>query len=119
MIIVLFGFLIVWCFIFFIIGIIQYIKNPKPPNGLTYYEYKQYYIRKEWQHDNESDNIHESERVMLLDETIVKYNRLLDALNDQYKNTWNESEKNKILAKQIATMEKLNRALEKREKLDN
>lgn len=121
MIIVIFGFLIVWCFICFIIGIVKYFKLPKPPDNLTFREYRNYYNNLGSLHDDENDelnDIHKQERILLLDETIIKYNRLLDSLNDQYKNTWSESEKDKILTKQIATMEKLNRALEKREKLE-
>ena len=71
---------------------------------------------------NEDEDEHEdaakAERIFILDETIVKYNRLLDNLSEQYKSTYNETEKAKILSKQISTMEKLNRALEKREKLE-
>lgn len=112
---------LVYCFICLIIGIVQYIKSPKPPDGLTMKEYQQYYYNKEWQLDNnedEIDDIHQNERIMLLDETIVKYNKLLDNLHEQYKSTYSETEKAKLLAKQVSTMERLNRALEKREKLE-
>lgn len=86
------------------------------------YKFAKYYgVKIETDETSEEDELKEiqrQERTDLLDETIVKYNRLLDTLNEQYKNTWNESEKAKILTKQISTMEKLNRALEKREKLE-
>lgn len=124
MIIVIIMLIGVFCLICLVGGIVQYIKNPKPPDGLSYAEYKQYYQNKEWQltntndYESKLDDIHENERIMLLDETIVKYNKLLDNLNEQYKNTYNESEKAKILAKQVSTLERLNRTLEKREKLD-
>jgi hypothetical protein len=55
---------------------------------------------------------------MLLDETIIKYNKLLDNLTDQYNNTYDEKERSRILSKQIITLEKLNKALEKRERLE-
>lgn len=29
-------------------GVVQYIKNPKPPKYLTYNEYRNYYKHKEW-----------------------------------------------------------------------
>ena len=102
-------------------GIVEYIKSPKPPNGLTIEQYKQWYNNKEWLNDDEIDidDVNKQERILILDETIVKYNKLLDNLHEQYNDTWNDKEKSKILTKQIATMEKLNRALEKREKLDD
>lgn len=113
---------LIYCLFCFILGIAQYIKNPKPPHGMTLYEYKQYYKNREWQQltddESEIDDIHENERIMLLDETIVKYNKLLDNLNEQYKSTSDDKKRSTILAKQIVTLEKLNRALEKREKLD-
>lgn len=108
----------------FIIGLIQYIKNPKPPDGLTLAEYRHYYKNKEWLFDDDTEledelhDINREERRLILDETILKYNRLLDNLTEQYKSTYSESEKSKILVKQVSVMERLNRALEKREKLD-
>jgi hypothetical protein len=109
-----------YCAICLIGGIAQYIKTPRPPNGLTWSEYNEYYKNKAWLSCDEDDleDIHANERIMLLDETIIKYEKLLDNLKAQYNGTYNETEKAKILAKQITTMEKLNRALEKREKLE-
>lgn len=109
-----------------IAGIVQYIINPKPPKGLKYTDYQQYYKNKEWrrepepiQEETENDDINKLERIAILDETIVKYNRLLDSLQDLYNNTSDEQKRSIILSKQIVAMEKLNKALEKREKLDN
>ena len=108
-----------YCVICLIGGITQYIKSPKPPNGLTWREYNDYYKSHAWELTEESEEDEtRQERITLLDETIIKYQRLLDNLNAQYKATYSESDKSKILAKQITTMEKLNRALEKREKLE-
>lgn len=123
MLIVIFGIIIVYCLICLIAGIVQYIKNPKPPDKLTLKEYHNYYKFKEWDIEEAEDieaaeDIQKEERIIILDETIVKYNKLLDTLSEQHKNTWNDSDKSKILAKQIATMERLTRALEKRAKLD-
>lgn len=113
---------VAWLSVCVVVAVVQYIKEPKPPNGLTAKEYYQYYYNKEWLiPDDEEDNlseIHKNERAALLDETIIKYNKLLDSLIEQHNNTYNETEKTKLLTKQIATMEKLNRALEKREKLE-
>lgn len=120
-IIVMSLFLAAWCFACVIVGIVQYIKQPKPPSGLTLNEYRQYYYNREWLFDDdesEIDDIHENERIMLLDETIIKYNKLLDNLTEQYNSTQDEKKRGVILSKQIITLEKLNKALEKREKLE-
>ena len=105
-----------YCVICLTLGIRQYIKSPKPPNGLTWKEYHDYYNNQEWLLEDDNDEPL-SERITLLDETIIKYQKLLDNLTAQYNGTWNDSERGKILAKQISTMEKLTRALEKRERL--
>ena len=119
---ILFGLLVLVLVPTIIGGIIQYRTEPKPPHGYTLQECQQWYYNKEWLHaDDEEDESQDEttqERITLLDETIVKYQRLLDTLTAQYKNTSSETEKAKILSKQISTMEKLNRALEKRERLD-
>lgn len=121
--------LLIYIVICVIGGIVTYIKNPKPPNGLTYKEYNQYYNNKEWllydnEEDNEEDNEDEdaenaalNERRALLDETIIKYNKLLDNLDEQLQYTTDNKKRSVILSKQITTLEKLNRALEKLEKL--
>lgn len=100
-------------------GIVQYVTVPKPPKGLSYREYRHYYSTYSADEEEEEEDVHKQERIDLLDETIIKYNRLLDSLADQYKDTYNDKTRSAILAKQIATMEKLNRALEKREKLES
>lgn len=103
-----------------LIGIAQYKKYPKPPNGYTYEQLRDYYYYKEWEHPEEesTEDATTAERIAYLDETIIKYNKLLESLNEQLKSTYNEKEKSRILAKQIVTLEKLNKALERREKLD-
>ena len=70
---------------------------------------------------NETDDLNDlnkQERRGILDETIVKYNKLVDNLAAQYKAETDEKKKAVILSKQIATLEKLNKALEKIEKLE-
>jgi len=103
-----------------LIGIAQYRKYPKPPNGLTYEQYKQYYFNKEWELDEyePEEDATKDERILYLDEAIIKYNKLLESLAEQYKSTYNEKERSRILAKEIVTLEKLNKALERREKLE-
>lgn len=107
-----------YCVVCVVLGLVQYFKSPKPPNGLTWKEYHNYYSGKEWLFTEEEEDASQTERVQLLDETIVKYQRLLDTLTAQYKDAYTDTDKSKILSKQISTMEKLNRALEKREKLE-
>ena len=97
-------FIIVPVIVLFLAGFIKGLAN-SPPD--------------ETNEQDELHEIHKQERIEILDETIIKYNKLLDNLNEQYKTTWNENERSKILIKQISTMEKLNKALEKREKLDD
>lgn len=66
----------------------------------------------------EQKEINKLERIEILDNALIKYNRLLETLEREYKNESNDKKKAVILSKQIATLEKLNRTLEKREKLD-
>ena len=66
----------------------------------------------------ELNQINKQERLNILDETIVKYNRLVDSLTAQYNTETDEKKRSLILSKQIAALEKLNRALEKREKIE-
>lgn len=102
-----------------LLGIAQYKKHPKPPSGLNYEQLKQWYFNKEWEQDEEStEDAILNERIAYLDEAIIKYNKLLESLSEQLKSTYDEKERSKLLAKQITTLEKLTRALEKREKLD-
>ena len=102
-------------------GIVQYVTVPKPPKGLSYKQIHTYYSCKAWEVDeaDEFEEIHRQERIDLADETILKYNRLLDSLTEQLKYEHDEKKRSAILAKQIVTLEKLQRALEKREKLDS
>lgn len=70
---------------------------------------------------NELDELHDinkAERIELLDQTLIKYNHLLDNLKLQYSQETDEKKRAAILVKQISTLEKLNKALEKREKLE-
>ena len=67
---------------------------------------------------DELNEINKLERLNILDETIVKYNRLVDSLTAQYNEETDEKKRSAILSKQIITLEKLNKALEKREKLE-
>lgn len=102
-------------------GIVQYVTVPKPPKELTYRQIHDYYSNKAWEVDevDEMESVHRQERIDLADETILKYNRLMDSLVEQYQNERDEKKRSAILAKQIVTLEKLQRALEKREKLDS
>lgn len=111
---------LICCAIPCVVGIAEYIKNPKPPNGLSYKELQQYYYNREWEQIEEesSEDAITDEKRLYLEEAIVKYNKLLDSLNEQLKGTYNEHERSKIISKQITTLEKLTRALEKREKLE-
>lgn len=102
-----------------LIGIAQYKKHPKPPNGYSYEQAKQWYFNREWEQDEEStEDAIKDERIAYLDEAIIKYNKLLESLGEQLKTTYDEKERSKLIARQITTLEKLARALEKREKLD-
>ena len=97
-IIVIFSLVIV---IPFIIGFVDGIKHYKT-NTLE---------------NDEIEDIHLRERIELLDNTLVQYVKLLDNLAVQYKNETDERKKAAILSKQITTLEKYTKALEKREKL--
>lgn len=101
-----------------IAGIVQYKKHPKPPDGLTYEQLRQYYYNREWEREESTEDAIQDEKRLYLDEAIIKYNKLLESLAEQLKHTYDEKERSKILAKQIATLEKLARLLEKREKLE-
>ena len=54
----------------------------------------------------------------ILDNALIKYNRLLSVLESQYKTETDNKKRAAILSKQITTLEKLNRVIEKREKLE-
>ena len=72
----------------------------------------------ELQEIEEQKEISRLEKIEILDNALIKYNRLLSSLKQQYKLETNEKKKAAILSKQISTLEKLNRTIEKREKLD-
>lgn len=74
-------------------------------------------------HNNDSvtddlKEINRQERLQLLDQTLIQYNKLIDSLVYQYNNETNEKKKAAILKQQIAALEKYNKALERMEKLD-
>lgn len=122
---IIFWIVFIYCLVCMIWGIVHYRNVPKPPRRLSYREYFDYYstykppmVYDEEVEEDETD-VNKQERIDLLDETIVKYNRLLDSLTDQYRDTYDDKKRSAILAKQIVVMEKLNRALEKREKLES
>lgn len=68
--------------------------------------------------ENTAREASKEERRQIQEEAILQYNRLLDSLAEQYRNEINEKKRSVITAKRIATLEKLNRALERLEKLD-
>lgn len=89
----------------FVHGLIVGFKNTLKPED-------------ESEQTEQTEDINKRERIEILDNTLVQYNKLLDSLAYQLRNETNEKERSKILSKQITTLEKYNRALEKREKLD-
>ena len=106
--------------ILFVIFIILCI--PAVIDGFTgNYKFAKYYgvkIEPEQDDTSEQEEIHKSERIEILDNTLVQYNKLLDSLTVQLREETDEKKRAAILSKQIATLEKYNRALEKREKLE-
>lgn len=121
MFIILLVIVLIYFFYCVVCGIVQYATVPKPPKYKSYREYYSYYQNREWEVEEEDElqTIHRQERIDLADETILRYNRLLDSLVELYKNETDEKKRAAILAKQTITLEKLQRALEKREKLDS
>ena len=83
--------------------------------GVTYSEIEE---DEEESEINELEEINRQERITLLDQTLVQYNKLIDNLADQYLNETDEKKKAVILSKQIAALEKYNKALERMEKLE-
>ena len=83
--------------------------------GVTYTEQEE---QEETTEQEEYTDINKQERINILDQTLIKYNKLIDILAEQYINETDEKRKAAILSKQITTLEKLNKALEKREKLE-
>lgn len=66
----------------------------------------------------EQKEINKQERIEILDNALVKYNRLLETLETQLQAETDKKKRAAILSKQISTLEKLNRTIEKREKLE-
>lgn len=62
--------------------------------------------------------INKEERITIQEETIIQYNKLIDTLSAQYNNETNDKRKAALLKQRIIALEKLNKALEKREKLE-
>lgn len=58
------------------------------------------------------------EKRINLENAITKYNRLLSILDLEYQNKTDNKKRIAILTKQTATLEKLNRTIEKLEKLE-
>ena len=70
---------------------------------------------------SEQDNLSEinkRERIDIIDNTLVQYHKLLDSIATQLRDETNEKKRAALLRQQITTLEKLNRLLEKREKLE-
>lgn len=84
--------------------------------GVEYIEIQE---NEETTEKEELHEINKNERLLLLDQTLVQYNKLIDNLAYQYENETNEKKKAVILKQQIAALEKYNKALERMEKLDN
>ena len=64
------------------------------------------------------NDINKQERIDIIDNTLVQYHKLLDSLATQLRDETNEKKRAALLRQQIITLEKLNRLLEKREKLE-
>ncbi len=79
---------------------------------------KYYGVKIEPDETNDLHETHKQERIEILDNTLVQYNKLLDSLAEQLRNETNEKKRAALLSKQIITLEKYNKALEKREKLE-
>ena len=86
--------------------------------GVTYTDCTEQETEPE-EESEQSEDINKLERIQILDDTLVQYVQLLNSLATQLKNETNEKERSRLLAKQITTLEKYNKALEKREKLDS
>lgn len=117
--------MVVWFIIiaaFTILVLIPFIAGLFGKREILQYYGKSYYnamIEKETESAADSmGEINRLERINLLDQTLVQYNKLIDNLADQYLNETDEKKKAVILSKQIATLEKYNKALEKMEKLE-
>ena len=72
----------------------------------------------EMEEETEQLEINRREKIEILDNALIKYNRLLETLETQLQAETDHKKRAAILSKQISTLEKLNRTIEKREKLD-
>lgn len=106
----MFWFLIVIFSIFFLLPFLAGLFGIKPPNTAAPDEKSE---------KEEIAAIHKQERINILDNTLVQYIKLLDSLAVKIKTETDEKKRAALLSKQITTLEKYNKALEKREKLDN
>lgn len=97
--------------ILFTIAIFR-IEKKKEQNEIEYIETA---IQSE---EDEINEINRREKIEILDNALVKYNRLLETLETQLQAETDPKKRATILSKQISTLEKLNRTLEKREKLE-
>ena len=96
--------------VFFLIPFLAGLFGIKPPNTAA---------QDETSEKEELTAIHKQERIDILDNTLVLYIKLMDSLAAQIKTETDEKKRSALIAKQITTNEKYNKALEKREKLDN
>ena len=101
--------LIIVCAITYIIAffkaIIDYINANKAPPILEYTE-------------DENADIITAERLENYDKQIDGYTQLIKLLDLEYQKETDGKKKAAILSKQLATLEKLNKTIEKREKLE-
>lgn len=87
--------------------------------GVTYKDQiEQETEQEETSEQEELQELNKQERIEILDQTIIKYNHLLNSLDYQLKTEKDEKKKAALLAKQITVLEKYNKALERMEKLD-
>ena len=88
--------------------------------GVTYIDQaNQEETSEQEEQEDELKTLNKLERIDIQEKTLVQYNKLLDNLAGQYMQESDEKKKAAILSKQIVTLEKYNKALEKMEKLDN
>lgn len=103
-------FLIIIFSIFFLIPFLVGLFGIMPPNKAA---------PDETSEKEEMAAIHKQERIELLDNTLILYIQLIDSLTAQIRNETNEKKRAALIAKQIITIEKYNKALEKRERIEN
>lgn len=84
----------------------------------TYDGEANFYFDEELEEIETEDNIFKNERVENYDKQIDGYTQLVKMLDKQLLEERDDKKKSAILSKQILTLEKLNKTIEKREKLD-